>query len=130
MGNAFISAAKQAEKENIEYYKWAYLGEIVGTNYGANFPSKEISGRNAVYRFRHKEYSGEYSYNKNLVAYINGVESEIPYKVISTNYFELITNKMTDLVMNNDFAIKTGDIARDIILENRNDLKESEDDEN
>lgn len=32
LGNAFISAAKQAEKENIEYYKWAYLGEIVGTN--------------------------------------------------------------------------------------------------
>lgn len=90
-----------------------YINDFSFLNYGANFPSKEISGRNAVYRFRHKEYSGEYSYNKNLVAFINGVESEIPYKVISTNYFELITNKMTDLVMNNDFTIKTGDIARD-----------------
>lgn len=32
LGNAFISAAKQAEKENNEYYRFAYLGEIVGTN--------------------------------------------------------------------------------------------------
>lgn len=90
-----------------------YINDFSFLNYGSSFPTKEISGRNAVYRFRKKEYTGEYSYNKNLVAFINGVESEIPYKVISTNYFELITNKMTDLVMNNDISVKTGDIARD-----------------
>lgn len=90
-----------------------YINNFDFLNYGASFPSNEINGRNAVYRFRKKEYTGEYSYNKNLIAFINGVESEIPYKVISINYFELITNKMTDLVMNNDISIKTGDIERD-----------------
>ena len=82
-------------------------------NYNSSFPSKEVQGRNAVYRFRHKQYTGEYARNKNLIARINGIESEIPYKVISINYFKLLTNKMTDLVFNNDISVKTGDIVRD-----------------
>lgn len=82
-------------------------------NYNSTFPSKEVQGRNTVYKFRHKQYTGEYARNKNLIARINGIESEIPYKVISLNYFKLLTNKMTDLVFNNDITIKTGDIARD-----------------
>lgn len=82
-------------------------------NYNHTFPSKEVQGRNTVYRFRHKQYTGEYARNKNLIARINGVESEIPYKVISINYFKLLSNKMTDLVFNNDVIVKTGDIERD-----------------
>ena len=82
-------------------------------NYNSTFPSAEVQGRNTVYRFRHKQYTGEYARNKNLIARINGVESEIPYKVISVNYFKLLSNKMTDLVFNNDITIKTGDIDRD-----------------
>lgn len=31
LGNAFISSAEQSKRENNEYYRWAYLGEIVGT---------------------------------------------------------------------------------------------------
>ena len=81
-------------------------------NYNSTFPSAEVQGRNTVYRFRHKQYTGEYARNKNLIARINGVESEIPYKVISVNYFKLLSNKMTDLVFNNDITIKTGDIER------------------
>lgn len=31
LGKTFIGEAKQAEKENNEYYRWAYLGEVIGT---------------------------------------------------------------------------------------------------
>ena len=90
-----------------------YDNDFSFLNYNSSFPTKEVRGRNCVYKFRHKQYTGEYAYNKNLVAMINGVQSEIPYKVISVNYFKLITDKMTDIVMNNDIAIKTGDSERD-----------------
>lgn len=80
---------------------------------GSTFPSAEVQGRNCVYNYRHKQYTGEYAYNKRLIARIQDREQEIPYRVISINYFKLLSNKMTDLVMNNDIAIKTGDIERD-----------------
>lgn len=82
-------------------------------NMGSEFPSKEVQGRNIVYRYRHKQYTKEYAANKRLIARIQDREQEIPYKVISLNYFKLLSNKMTDLVLNNDIAIKTGDIIRD-----------------
>ena len=90
-----------------------YDNDFSFLKYNSAFPSKEVLGRNAIYRFRHKQYTGEYARNKNLIARINGVESEIPYKVISINYFKLLSNKMTDLVFNNDISVKTGDIKRD-----------------
>lgn len=93
--------------------KWDYINDFSFLNYNSTFPNREIVGRNIVYRWRHKQYTGEYAKNKNLIALINGVESEIPYKVISLNYFKLITNKMADLVFNNDLSIKTGNIETD-----------------
>lgn len=93
--------------------KGQYDTDFSFLNYNSKFPSAEVQGRNAIYRFRHKQYTGEYANNKNLIARINGIESEIPYKVISINYFKLLSNKMTDLVFNNDISIKTGDIVRD-----------------
>lgn len=78
-----------------------------------NFPSSEIRGRNTIYRFREKQFTGEYADNKRLIAMVDNVETELDYKVISTNYFKLLTNKMSDLVFNNEIIIKTGDIKRD-----------------
>lgn len=77
------------------------------------FPSREVRDRNTVYRFRGKEFDGSYAKNKRLIAMIDGVESEIEYRTLSTNYFKLLSNKMTDLVFNNDISVKTGDIKRD-----------------
>lgn len=77
------------------------------------FPSHEVRQRNSVYRFRFKEFNGSYAENKQLIAMVDGVETSINYKVLSTNYFKLLTNKMSDLVFNNDITIKTGDIKRD-----------------
>lgn len=79
----------------------------------AVFPSKEVRQRNSVYRFRFKEFNGSYSENKQLIAMVDGVETEINYKTLSTNYFKLLTNKMSDLIFNNDITIKTGNIKRD-----------------
>ena len=80
---------------------------------GSGFPSAEVRGRNMVYRWRHKQYTGEYGRNKNLICHINSVETTIPYKVLTLNYFKLLSSKMTDLVMNNEIQVKTGDIERD-----------------
>lgn len=96
--------------------KGQYDTDFSFLNYNSQFPSKEVQGRNVVYRFRHKQYSGEYARNKNLIAMINNIESEIPYKVISTNYFKLLSNKMTDLIFNNEINIKTGDIEKDKLI--------------
>lgn len=90
-----------------------YDNDFSFLDYNSSFPTKEVRGRNTVYKWRHKQYTGEYARNKCLIAMINGVQSEIPYKVISINYFKLITDKMTDIVMNNDITVKTGDIERD-----------------
>lgn len=72
---------------------------------GSGFPSAEVRGRNRVYRWRHKQYTGEYGLNKNLICSINNVETDIPYEVLTLNYFKLLSNKMTDLVMNNENGI-------------------------
>lgn len=93
--------------------KGQYDTDFSFMNSGSEFPSKEVQGRNIVYYYRHKQYTGEYARNKRLIARIEDREQEIPYKVISLNYFKLLSNKMTDLVLNNDIAVKTGDIARD-----------------
>lgn len=93
--------------------KGQYDTDFSFLNSGQDFPSKEVQGRNIVYEYRHKQYTGEYARNKRLIARIQDKEQEIPYKVIKLNYFKLLSNKMTDLVLNNDVAVKTGDIQRD-----------------
>lgn len=98
--------------------KGQYDTDFSFLNSGSDFPSKEVVGRNIVYNYRHKQYTGEYANNKRLIARIQDREQEIPYKVISLNYFKLLTNKMTDLVLNNDIAVKTGDITRDKEINN------------
>lgn len=96
--------------------KGQYDTDFSFLNKGSTFPSAEVQGRNAVYRYRHRQYTGEYAKNKKLFARINDIEQEIPYRVISVNYFKLISNKMTDLVFNNEINIKTGDIQRDKLI--------------
>lgn len=96
--------------------KGQYDTDFSFMNTGTDFPSKEVQGRNIVYEYRHKQYTGEYARNKRLIARIQDREQEINYKVISVNYFKLLSNKMTDLVMNNDIAVKTGDIERDKLV--------------
>lgn len=82
-------------------------------NSGVQFPTTRMRKKNAEYRFRHKEFSGKYGKNRNLIVIVNKINKEIPYKVISLNYFKLMTNKMVDLIFNNELSIKTGDIDVD-----------------
>ena len=94
-------------------HKDEYYTDFSFMNNGASFPSKEIIGRNIIYRYRHRQYTGEYSHNKNLIVRIQDREQEIPYRVLTTNYFKLLTNKLTDIVFNNDIIVKSGSIERD-----------------
>ena len=85
-------------------------------NANSKFPSDEVRGRNAVYRWRAKQYDGTYAYNRYVTVLLNNIDTEIPYSVITVNYFKLIVNKMIDLITNNDYTIKTGDIAVDRLV--------------
>lgn len=80
---------------------------------GSIFPSLEVKDRNSMYRFRMKEYNGLYNRNKKLIAMVNGVSKYIDYQTISVNYFKVLTNKMTDIVFNQEVSIKSGDIKKD-----------------
>ena len=92
-----------------------YLTDFSFLNGGA-FPTAEMIDRASVYKFHRKEYSGEYAYEKRLIARVNGgAEETLPYKCISTNYFKLLTNKMCDLVFNTDISVKTGNAELDRI---------------
>lgn len=94
-----------------------YLTDFSFLNGGEQFPTAEMVGRASVYKFRMKEYSGEYAFDKRLIARVDGgVEQALPYKCISTNYFKLLTNKMSDLVFNTDISIKTGSDETDRLV--------------
>lgn len=96
--------------------KGQYDNDFSFLQYGHTFPSNEVKGRNIVYRYRHRQYTGEYSRNKKITVRKQDQEMEIPYKVLSVNYFKLLTNKMTDLVFNNELVIRSGDIERDKLI--------------
>lgn len=93
-----------------------YLTDFSFLN-GGVFPTAEMRDRECVYKFRRKQYSGEYGYEKRIIAMVDGgVEQTLPYRAISTNYFKLLVNKMSELVFNTDIAIKTGNDELDRIV--------------
>lgn len=97
--------------------KGKYDTDFSNIKAGSPFPSPEVKGRNAVYRFNKRLYTGEYAKNKKLLCKVDGIESEIPYKVISLNFFKLIVNKLDSLIFSNEVTIKTGDVERDKIIQ-------------
>ena len=90
-----------------------YDTDFSNLNDGHMFPSKEVRDRNKVYRFNKKLFSGEYALNRNLVAMIDDVPTEIPYKVLTINRFALVVNKLDSLLFGNELTIQTGDTYRD-----------------
>lgn len=91
----------------------SYATDLSNLKEGFSFPDNETLGRNKVYRFNMKLYTGEYASNKNLVAIINDIYTPINYKVIPLNYFKLIVNKLDSLLFGNEITIQSGDIERD-----------------
>lgn len=87
-------------------YKYNYETDFSFLNTGSKFPTERQRCKNAEYAFRKKEYSGKYGDGRYLVAMVNKCEKAIPYKVISLNYFKLLTSKICDLIFNNEITIK------------------------
>lgn len=96
--------------------KGNYDTDFSFTKTQAQFPSAEVVGRNAVYRYLHRLYSGEYGRNKKLVAMIDNVEKPLPYYTLQTNFFKLIVNKLDSLIFSNDIIVNSGDIERDAVI--------------
>lgn len=97
--------------------KGNYDTDLSNIKEGSKFPSAEVRGRNKVYRFNMKLFNGEYAYNRNLVAMIDDVPTEIPYKVLPINKFELVVNKLDSLMFGNELTIQTGDVYRDKLVQ-------------
>lgn len=87
-------------------------------NTGSKFPTTRMLAKNTEYRFRKKEFSGSYGFNRSLVAMVNKIEKHIPYKLLTLNYFKLLTNKIVDLIFNNEVIIKCGDNTLDTEINN------------
>ena len=87
-------------------------------NTGSKFPTTRMLARNTEYKFRKKEFSGKYGINRNLLILVNNIEKPIPYKLLTLNYFKLLTNKIVDLIFNNEVIIKCGDTTLDNELNN------------
>ncbi len=96
--------------------KGVYDTDFSNLKQGASFPSSEVRGRSAVYRYYKRLYSGEYGKNKKLIARVNSQETEIPYKVIPLNFFKLIVNKLIGMIFNGEVTIKSNDIEKDKVI--------------
>lgn len=93
-----------------------YESDFSFLNDNESFPTERIKYKNAEYRFRKKEYSGKYGFNRYLTVLVDKTHKDIPYQRIGLNYFRLMTNKLVDLIMNNEVVIKTGNNSNDIEL--------------
>lgn len=90
-----------------------YATDLRDIREGATFPNLESQDRNLVYNMNMKLFTGEYAFNKNLVAMIEGKYQQIEYRRLSLNYFNLMVNKLDSLFFSNELTVKTGDIKRD-----------------
>jgi hypothetical protein len=96
-----------------KYSKGNYDTDFSNLSPGKIFPSSEVRDRNRVYRWNKKLFSGEYAFNKKLIAIIDEVQTEINYSTIPINKFELVVNKLDSLLFGNELTIQTGDVNRD-----------------
>ena len=93
-----------------------YATSFKNLDEGYDFPNLETRGRNSVYKFNKKLFTGEYCQNKKLVALIDSLYQNINYKVLPLNYFKLIVDKSDSLLFGNEIVIKSGDIKRDELI--------------
>ena len=93
--------------------KGEYYTDFTWLKPGVQFPNREVMGRNAVYKYNKRLFTGEYGRNKRLLIYVDGIEKSTPYQMINVNFFKLIINKIISLIFSNDALIKSGSIERD-----------------
>lgn len=98
------------------YTKGNYATDLENLQEGMPFPDSETLGRNRLYRYNMKLFTGEYAENKNLITIINDKPEMLPYKVIPLNYFRLAISKLDELIFNNDPTISTGDVDQDKVV--------------
>ena len=100
-------------KEFRERSRGHYYTDFSFLKDGAMFPNLEMLDRNAIYRMRYSQLIGEDSKRVNLVYQIAGEEHEIPIQPIGENFFKLTTNKVLDLIFNNEWIYRTGNLKTD-----------------
>lgn len=104
-------------KEFRERSRGNYYNDFSFLKDGSLFPNLEILDRNAVYRMRYKQLLGEDIKNLNFIFSVAGENYEIPIEPIGENFFALTTNKILDLIFNNEWMVKTGNLKTDKQLE-------------
>lgn len=104
-------------KEFRERSRGQYYTDFSFLKDGSTFPNLEILDRNAVYRMRYKQLLGEDIKSLNFIFSVAGENYEIPIEPIGENFFALTTNKILDLIFNNEWMVKTGNLKTDKQLE-------------
>ena len=90
-----------------------YYTDFSFLNEGALFPNTEMLDRNAMYLARYSQLLGEDSKGMSLLYSTIDEEFEVPIFPLGDNFFKLTKNKLLDLIGNNDWLYKTGNIADD-----------------
>lgn len=75
---------------------------------GMSWPPGELQALNRYQKFSLSLYTGEYSYNRKWIAFVDNIEREIPYCLLKLNYFKLIADKVVSLAFSNELLIRTG----------------------
>ena len=91
-------------------YRGKYFNDFSFLLTGALFPNKEMLYRNALYRARFKQLTGEDTKELNYIYTIAGEEFEIPIEPIGENFFKLTLNKVLDIIFNNEWTTRTGNL--------------------
>lgn len=96
-----------------ERSKGRYYNDFSFLNVGSLFPNIEMRDRDSVYKYRFKQYEGSYARNINLIYRIVGEDYEIPLVPMSVNMYQLLVNKCTDMIFNNEWTVRTGSFEND-----------------
>lgn len=96
-----------------ERSKGKYYNDFRFLEPGSLFPNLEMRDRNSVYKYRAKQYEGSYARDINLIYRIVGEEYEIPLVPMAINMYQLLVNKCTDLIFNNEWTVRTGSFEND-----------------
>lgn len=96
-----------------ERSKGKYYNDFGFLEPGSLFPNLEMRDRNSVYKYRAKQYEGSYARDVNLIYRIVGEDYEIPLVPMAINMYQLLVNKCTDLIFNNEWTVRTGSFDND-----------------
>lgn len=76
---------------------------------GASWPPPSLAPLRWYQNFCMSLYTGDYAYNRKWIAFVDNVEREMPYCMLTLNYFKKVADTVVSLAFGNEIMISTGD---------------------